>query len=64
MSGLFFPIDLRCGENLFMASYPATWSQAIQSWYDESSNFIYGKGPTPPGAVVGHYTQVRKGTFY
>lgn len=50
--------DLRCGENLFMASYKATWSQAIQRWYDESSNFIYGKGPTPPDAVVGHYTQL------
>ncbi|XP_054992362.1 cysteine-rich secretory protein 3 [Sorex araneus] len=47
-----------CGENLFMASYPATWSKAIQDWYDESKDFIYGKGPKTSHAVIGHYTQV------
>ncbi|XP_037376800.1 cysteine-rich secretory protein 3-like [Talpa occidentalis] len=47
-----------CGENLFMASYPAPWSQAIQSWYDEHHDFIYGQGPKSPDEVVGHYTQV------
>ncbi|KAH0501684.1 Cysteine-rich secretory protein 1, partial [Microtus ochrogaster] len=50
--------DLRCGENLFMASYPASWSQAIQTWYDESKVFKFGSGPTTQGAVVGHYTQL------
>ncbi|KAK7809898.1 hypothetical protein U0070_000284 [Myodes glareolus] len=50
--------NLRCGENIFIANYPATWSQAIQSWYDESSDFVFGSGPKTPGAVVGHYTQL------
>ncbi|XP_041512174.1 cysteine-rich secretory protein 1-like isoform X2 [Microtus oregoni] len=50
--------NLRCGENIFMASYPASWSEAIQSWYDESKNFKFGSGPTTPGAAVGHYTQL------
>ncbi|KAM7318695.1 hypothetical protein ACRRTK_021807 [Alexandromys fortis] len=54
---LALPRDLRCGENIFMASYPATWSQAIQSWYDESKDFKFGSGPTTPGAAIGHYTQ-------
>ncbi|CAO2607682.1 Cysteine-rich secretory protein 2 [Lemmus lemmus] len=40
-----------------MADYPASWSQAVQSWYDESSNFKFGSGPTTRNAVVGHYTQ-------
>ncbi|XP_078502856.1 cysteine-rich secretory protein 1-like isoform X2 [Lissotriton helveticus] len=41
-----------------MASYPATWKEAIQRWYDEQKNFIYGKGPAHKGDVTGHYTQV------
>nr|XP_003404193.2 cysteine-rich secretory protein 3-like [Loxodonta africana] len=47
-----------CGENLFMSSAPTSWSYGIQSWYDESSDFVYGAGPTSPNAVIGHYTQV------
>ncbi|XP_038199364.1 cysteine-rich secretory protein 1-like [Arvicola amphibius] len=50
--------NLRCGENIFMASYPASWSQAIQSWYDESNDFKFGSGPTTPGTAIGHYTQL------
>ncbi|XP_049975338.1 cysteine-rich secretory protein 1-like [Alexandromys fortis] len=50
--------NLRCGENIFMASYPASWSQAIQIWYDESKDFMFGSGPTTTGAVVRHYTQL------
>ncbi|KAK2500676.1 hypothetical protein MC885_003163 [Smutsia gigantea] len=49
----------KCGENLYMSSDPAAWSNAIQSWYDEGHNFIYGVGPTSPSEVVGHYTQIR-----
>uniref|UniRef100_A0A8C6QNU5 Cysteine-rich secretory protein 3-like n=1 Tax=Nannospalax galili TaxID=1026970 RepID=A0A8C6QNU5_NANGA len=49
---------LHCGENLFMSSNPRPWSQAIQIWYDESREFIFDSGPTPPNAAVGHYTQV------
>ncbi|XP_077608956.1 cysteine-rich secretory protein 3-like [Crocuta crocuta] len=48
----------RCGENLYMSSQPDSWSDAIQAWYDEYNDFIHGKGPKTPGAVVGHYTQV------
>ncbi|XP_054541868.1 cysteine-rich secretory protein 2 isoform X2 [Gorilla gorilla gorilla] len=48
----------RCGENLYMSSDPTSWSSAIQSWYDESLDFVYGVGPKSPNAVVGHYTQL------
>uniref|UniRef100_A0A8C3T8X4 SCP domain-containing protein n=1 Tax=Chelydra serpentina TaxID=8475 RepID=A0A8C3T8X4_CHESE len=47
-----------CGENLYMSTAPNSWSDAIQSWYNEVENFMYGIGPTKPGAVIGHYTQV------
>ncbi|KAM8777406.1 cysteine-rich secretory protein 2-like [Rhynchonycteris naso] len=47
----------RCGENLYMSSDPAAWSEAIESWYNEKHNFIYGVGPKTSSAVVGHYTQ-------
>ena len=42
-----------------MSSRPTSWSNAIQSWYDETNDFTYAVGPTSPQAVVGHYTQVR-----
>ncbi|XP_038583478.1 cysteine-rich secretory protein 2-like [Micropterus salmoides] len=42
-----------CGENLYMSSYKNTWSNAIQSWYDEVKDWRYGVG-----AMIGHYTQV------
>ncbi|KAM5285523.1 cysteine-rich secretory protein 3-like [Hipposideros larvatus] len=47
-----------CGENLYMSSHPVSWSHAIQSWYDEKEDFMYGVGPKYPEAVIGHYTQV------
>lgn len=47
-----------CGENLFMSSYPASWSVAIQNWYDEHKSFTYGVGPKTSNAMIGHYTQV------
>uniref|UniRef100_A0A673TY74 Cysteine rich secretory protein 2 n=1 Tax=Suricata suricatta TaxID=37032 RepID=A0A673TY74_SURSU len=47
-----------CGENLYMSSHPQSWSVAIQTWYNENTDFIYGKGPKTSDAVVGHYTQV------
>ncbi|XP_053458516.1 cysteine-rich secretory protein 3-like [Nycticebus coucang] len=50
--------DLKCGENLFMATTATPWSQAIQRWYDEERDFIFEVGPKTPHAVVGHYTQV------
>lgn len=45
-----------------MSSDPNEWSSAVQSWYEERHDFVYGVGPKSPGAVVGHYTQV-KGTM-
>uniref|UniRef100_A0A8C6QM14 Cysteine-rich secretory protein 3-like n=1 Tax=Nannospalax galili TaxID=1026970 RepID=A0A8C6QM14_NANGA len=54
----FRRLNISCGENLFMSSNPRPWSQAIQIWYDESREFIFDSGPTPPNAAVGHYTQV------
>ncbi|PNJ22886.1 CRISP3 isoform 1, partial [Pongo abelii] len=50
--------SLKCGENLYMSSAPSSWSQAIQSWFDEHNDFDFGVGPKTPNAVVGHYTQV------
>ncbi|XP_016068137.1 PREDICTED: cysteine-rich secretory protein 3-like [Miniopterus natalensis] len=47
-----------CGENLFMSSNPRSWSDAIQSLYDEVKDFKYGFGSTRPNAVTGHYTQL------
>ncbi|NXH11125.1 CRIS2 protein, partial [Bucco capensis] len=57
------PADMRrtnvqCGENLFMASAPFPWSDAIQSWYKEEKDFKYGTGAKTPGAVIGHFTQL------
>ncbi|KAG9344634.1 hypothetical protein JZ751_010319 [Albula glossodonta] len=46
-----------CGENLYMSSAPNSWSDAIQSWYDEVKDYRYGYGALN-GAVVGHYTQL------
>ncbi|KAI3364222.1 hypothetical protein L3Q82_011022 [Scortum barcoo] len=34
-----------------------TWSNAIQSWYDEVKDWRYGVGAIN-GGVIGHYTQV------
>ncbi|XP_008069246.1 cysteine-rich secretory protein 3-like [Carlito syrichta] len=50
--------SLSCGENLYMSSNPNSWSQAIQSWYDENYDFVFGVGPKSSDAKVGHYTQV------
>ncbi|XP_053879450.1 cysteine-rich venom protein pseudechetoxin-like [Malaclemys terrapin pileata] len=47
-----------CGENLYMSTALKSWSDAIQAWYNEVGNFIYGIGSTTPGAAIGHYTQV------
>ncbi|XP_062406985.1 serotriflin-like isoform X1 [Sardina pilchardus] len=46
-----------CGENLYMASNNNSWSNAIQTWYDEVKDFKFGTGSIN-GATVGHYTQV------
>ncbi|TKC50184.1 hypothetical protein EI555_004073, partial [Monodon monoceros] len=48
----------KCGENLYMSSDPTAWSDAIQSWFEEHHNFVYGAGPKSFSAIVGHYTQL------
>ncbi|NXT36942.1 CRIS protein, partial [Pelecanoides urinatrix] len=57
------PADMRtttvqCGENLFMSSAPFSWSDVIQTWYNEEKDFKYGTGAKTEGAVIGHYTQL------
>ncbi|PVD38927.1 hypothetical protein C0Q70_01552 [Pomacea canaliculata] len=34
----------------------STFADAVQAWFDERKDFLYGKGST--GGVVGHYTQI------
>lgn len=41
-----------------MSSQKNSWSDAIQSWYDEVKDWRYGVGSVN-GGVVGHFTQVR-----
>ncbi|KAG8445811.1 hypothetical protein GDO86_010555, partial [Hymenochirus boettgeri] len=55
---LLFILELECGENLFMSSYPATWAEAITALHSEYSDFEFGKGPKVPNAMIGHYTQI------
>ncbi|KFQ50827.1 Cysteine-rich secretory protein 2, partial [Nestor notabilis] len=50
--------NVQCGENLFMSSGPFSWSDVIQSWYNEKEDFEYGTGAKTQGAVIGHYTQL------
>ncbi|XP_077172197.1 serotriflin-like isoform X2 [Paroedura picta] len=47
-----------CGENVFMASYPSSWSNAIQEWHDAGSNFEYGVGAIDPKKSIYGYTQI------
>ncbi|XP_053567088.1 serotriflin-like [Bombina bombina] len=49
--------NFRCGENLFMSSYKASWKYVIQAFFDEYVDFDYGKGAKFVGAKIGHYTQ-------
>uniref|UniRef100_A0A452I942 ShKT domain-containing protein n=1 Tax=Gopherus agassizii TaxID=38772 RepID=A0A452I942_9SAUR len=49
---------MNCGENLYMSTAPNSWSNAIQTWYNEVGHFMYGNGSTIPNAMIGHYTQV------
>ncbi|NXN47998.1 CRIS2 protein, partial [Rhinoptilus africanus] len=50
--------NVACGENLFMSTAPFSWTEAIQAWYDEEKDFVYGSGAKMRGAVIGHYTQL------
>ncbi|NXF73746.1 CRIS2 protein, partial [Sclerurus mexicanus] len=50
--------DVLCGENLFMSSAPFSWSDVLQTWYNEEKNFKYGTGPNTRDVTIGHYTQL------
>ncbi|NP_001082594.1 cysteine-rich secretory protein 1 gene 5 S homeolog precursor [Xenopus laevis] len=48
-----------CGENIYMATYPASWEEAIQAWYSEGEFFNMEWDPLLPGKdPQGHYTQL------
>uniref|UniRef100_A0A674ISM9 Cysteine rich secretory protein 2 n=1 Tax=Terrapene triunguis TaxID=2587831 RepID=A0A674ISM9_9SAUR len=47
-----------CGENILQATYPQSWSDAIQTWYNQVANFKYGTGAVKDNAPIGSYTQV------
>ncbi|NXK85599.1 CRVP protein, partial [Formicarius rufipectus] len=47
-----------CGENVLFSSFPKTWTETIQTWYSESSNFKYGYGAIQKNADIGSYTQL------
>ena len=49
------------GENLYITSarqYEGVARDAIQSWYNEKSDYDYDSNTCTPGRVCGHYTQV------
>ncbi|KAM4040511.1 serotriflin-like [Anomaloglossus baeobatrachus] len=47
-----------CGENIFKASYNATWNEATMAFYNECKDFKFGFGAKTPLAIIGHYTQL------
>ncbi|KAM4695202.1 cysteine-rich venom protein-like [Discoglossus pictus] len=47
-----------CGENLFMSEFKASWRDVILSFHSEHVDYIYSKGATYKGAVIGHYLQL------
>ncbi|XP_067413504.1 cysteine-rich venom protein-like [Emydura macquarii macquarii] len=47
-----------CGENILQATYPLSWSNAIQSWHNQVANFKYGTGAIKDNAPISGYTQV------
>ncbi|XP_074845112.1 cysteine-rich venom protein-like [Carettochelys insculpta] len=47
-----------CGENVLQTTSPISWSDAIQTWYNQVANFKYGTGAIRDNAPIGSYTQV------
>lgn len=60
MTQTFFSLsDTFCGENMHLTSYPISWSNVIETWYNESKYFNYGEWTSMDDVVtVEHYTQV------
>lgn len=58
---LFFTLDNSgCGENIYKASYAASWSKVIGFWNSEYENFVYGTGPKTNKSMTEDYVQVKK----
>ena len=66
--------NISVGQNLAWGSH-ATWDSAIQLWFDEVKDFVFGVGKRTQkwyetqeqydALAVGHYTQViKRGTFH
>uniref|UniRef100_A0A8B9G9P9 ShKT domain-containing protein n=1 Tax=Amazona collaria TaxID=241587 RepID=A0A8B9G9P9_9PSIT len=56
--GLTYTSGVTCGENVLLSSYPRTWSEAIQVWNSQASNFKYGYGAVTKNVNIESYTQL------
>jgi hypothetical protein len=55
----FLLSDTFCGENLHLESYPISWSNVIEIWYNESRYFTYGEWTSSDDDTrTDRYTQV------
>ncbi|XP_077345135.1 allurin-like [Lithobates pipiens] len=52
------PFVTTCGENLYFSSAKDPWKDAVDDWFSENKEFIYGHGAKTEDDVTGHYTQV------
>ncbi|XP_040204311.1 allurin-like [Rana temporaria] len=52
------PFVTTCGENLYFSSAKDPWKHAVDDWFSENNEFVYGYGAKTRGDVIGHYTQV------
>ncbi|XP_042527812.1 cysteine-rich secretory protein 1 [Dipodomys spectabilis] len=47
-----------CGENVHMEPFPISWSEVIETWYNESRHFKYGEWTMDDDVKTNHYTQL------
>ncbi|XP_066451483.1 serotriflin-like [Eleutherodactylus coqui] len=51
--------DCSCGENLFMSSYRANWTEVLMAFFNEYKDYDYTNNTAKtPNAMIGHYTQL------
>uniref|UniRef100_A0A8C5MQF2 SCP domain-containing protein n=1 Tax=Leptobrachium leishanense TaxID=445787 RepID=A0A8C5MQF2_9ANUR len=53
-----YPIESRCGENIFMSSVDTEWWGIVKDWDSEKADFVYGESNSDESLMVGHYTQL------
>ncbi|XP_014443510.1 cysteine-rich secretory protein 1 isoform X2 [Tupaia chinensis] len=54
-----------CGENMYLSSFPISWTNVIKLWYNESKHFNYGHWTSTDEAITtDHYTQIVWATSY